>query len=193
MGPCGNYCPNALSWLLTSHRRLNSLYKEACAHGNITLQLFMWLPLYSLEDLIREISLDIVDRRSRNANACCRPSVHALGHCVAITHLRWSFGMPCTAVMSPKEQVRHHCWDLSRQHQYCWALCSRWQDQFLQLKIKQKHIWASLQAIVQLAEANIAPRKAIHLSVLCLQNINSNIVTCINNCIQSQTQLSLHL
>ena len=173
------------------HRRLNCLYQEACAHGNITLQLFMWLPLYSLEEPISEVSSDIVDRRSRNANACCRRSMHALGHCVAITHLTWRFGIPCTAVMSPKRKARQ---PLVGSVAAASVLLGSVQQVAASVSaIEKKHIWALLQTTVRLAEATIVPRKARHLSVLCLQNINSNIVTRIDNCIQYHIQLSLHL
>ena len=179
-----------LGYWRPNHRRLNCLYQEVCKHGNITLQLFMWLPLYSLEEPISEVSLDIVDRRSRNANACCRPSMHALGHCVAIIHLTWRFGMPCTAVVHPKKGTSTTAGICGGSISTAWLSAAGGSISFCNWK---KNIWALLQTTVQLAEAIIVPRKARHLSVLCLQNINSNIVTRIDNCIQYHIQLSLHL
>ena len=181
-----------LGYWRPNHRRLNCLYQEACKHGNITLQLFMWLPLYSLEEPISEVSLDIVDRRRRNANACCRPSMHALGHCVAIRHLTWRFGMPCTAVVHPKKGTSTTAGICGGSISTAWLCAAGGSISFCNWK---KNIYEHYcKQLYNLLRQSLCPAKpARHLSVLCLQNINSNIVTRIDNCIQYHIQLSLHL
>ena len=59
-------------------RWLHSLCIEARVHGNITIRLFMWFSLYSPEETVCEISLDIVSRCTkangvRFTSGCCMP------------------------------------------------------------------------------------------------------------------------